>query len=369
MKTAGDDLKVTEQAAQWLSALLDGNERRAEFFAWLEESPRHVEEFLSILADAQDLALLTQAQRQRIEEMSSELGGAGTVGANVVSLPHKTVLREEQAIALDSPATQVRTASAHSAMRRFGVGLAAALLLALGAMWWFTGAGAWQSYSTKLGEQRLVTLADGSVVHLNTDSTVAVRLGDGTRRVQLIRGEALFDVAHDPNRPFLVQSANAVIQAIGTSFDVYRRESGTRVAVIEGVVQVSEDSKASPVPRPRSPPSAPQTQLLAAGESAEVSSGGRISERQAVNAVKAVAWRQRRLVFEDDTLADIATEFNRYNAKVKIRVLGAAAVNEHFSGTFDADAPEAIMLALIGDPRLRVERVGDEIVIQERDRQ
>jgi transmembrane sensor len=208
-------------------------------------------------------------------------------------------------------------------------------------------------------------------------------MSDNARRIRLLQGEALFSVEHDPSRPFLVQSSDAVIQAIGTRFVVYQRVRGTRVAVIEGLVQVSEGnatsrsllrpSVSSPYPSP-SPPSTTRksttgVHFLAAGQAAEVSKSGSVLVGESIDAAKAVAWRQRRLVFEDDTLGDIAAEFNRYNASVKIRVVGERALNERFSGTFDADAPEAMMQALTGDSALHVERSGDHIIIWERHRQ
>ena len=84
----------------------------------------------------------------------------------------------------------------------------------------------------------------------------------------------------------------------------------------------------------------------------------------AVDTTRTQAWRQRRLVFEDDSLAEIAADFNRYNAKITIRVRDQAAAGQHFSGTFDADDPEAIMQALALDPTLHVERIGNEISIR-----
>jgi transmembrane sensor len=413
-----DDARVTEQAAQWLGALLDGNERYGEFFAWLAESPRHVEELLFMLADAQDIATLNSEQRARIEQLTREFGSAGLTGSNVVPvsqralLSYETMLGNAKEAATSGPSgagesssseesspssaldvVQQKTPRARRLGMRWMAGMAAALLIAFGAVLWVAGPGDWETYSTKVGEQRALELADGSIVHLNTDSKIAVRLTDTSRTVRLTQGEAFFTVEHDAKRPFLVHAADAVIQAIGTRFDVYRRPNSTRVSVIEGLVQISgggDPVPAFPLQRvrqgtgssaddePHRSPSVPSSaikeearmskaQLLAAGEAADISIKGEVSRRETVDALNAVAWRQRRLIFEEDTLGDIAAEFNRYNATLKIRVLGAAAVNEHFSGTFDADAPEAVMQALVGDSKLSVERIGNEIVIHERE--
>jgi transmembrane sensor len=110
-------------------------------------------------------------------------------------------------------------------------------------------------------------------------------------------------------------------------------------------------------------------QLLAAGEKAQVSPRGEITNRESLDVAKATAWRQRRLVFEDSSLADIASRFNQYNVRPKIRVQGSAGSERYFSGTFDADEPISIKHALAGDRTLLIEDLGDEIVIRTREQE
>ena len=402
-----DDGRITDQAAQWLGAMLQSSERREELFAWLAKSPQHVEDLTCMVADFRDIASLQPEDIERIERLARELGTDEAIDSNVVPISQRALgalegsatrsmpsACDERALADASTGSLAPMIGAGRAERknaqrpvarrhvRWMSGLAAALLIAATGVWWFTGPGSWRTYSTKVGEQLALELADGSVVHLNTDSEIAVRLSATTRSVRLDRGEALFAVEHDAKRPFLVHSGDAVIQAIGTRFDVYRRAQSTRVAVVEGLVQIS--ASADPVPafpvqransgegpsgsgraRLNNEPRTPTAQLLAAGQVADISSHGEVARRNSVDAVKTVAWRQRRLVFENETLGNIAAEFNRYNAEIKIRVLGAAS-DERFTATFDAGKPEAIMQGLADDPALLVERVGSEIVIQNR---
>jgi len=369
MTRIDDETRITQEAARWFGSLIDSNARRADFFRWLEESPRHVEEFLFILADAQDLALLTGKQRQRIDELSREIGSDASASPNVVPLCRDAPVHFASATTRDVETTSGAPPphwqpGARRLIRRWTAALAALLLLTVGVSWWLTGPGSWRTYSTEIGEQRALELADGSVVDLNTNSSVTVRLTDTSRTVRLLRGEALFSVKHDPRRPFLVHTSSAVIQAIGTRFNVYRRDGRTQVAVIEGLVQVSDATDLTSAVRASTTPT---RQFLNAGEGADVSDSGNVSEPKSVDAARAVAWRQRRLVFEEDTLGEIAAEFNRYNAAVKIRVDEEVAGEEHFSGTFDADAPEAMMQALAGDLALEVTRAGNEIVIRRRE--
>jgi transmembrane sensor len=363
-------MNVTERAVEWFGILLEGNEQRAEFFAWLDESPRHVEEFLFVLADAQDLASLDSEQRMRIENLSRELGTSASPASNVVPVSQAAVRFWEGEAARESFAP--KAIQPLRARRRLapwsGGALAATLLIAMGTFWWFTGPGAWTVYTTAVGDQREVTLPDGSLMHLNTDSEVAVRFGKTGRNLRLVKGEALFDVQHDVQRPFLVQSADTVIKAVGTSFDVYRHESGTRVAVIEGVVQISDPRSGAKKVSAAAQREVGSEQLLAAGQAVEVSARGEVSPRKKIDTTQAAAWRQRRLVFEGDSLGDIIAEFNRYNTKNRMRAVGGVAGSRHFSGTFDAIAPESLVAALESDPTLIVERVGDEIVIREQER-
>ena len=399
-----DDTRVTEQAARWLGSLLENNESREAFFAWLAESPRHVEEFLFLLGDAGELAGLRPEEREKVEHLAQELGPAGSPPPNVVPVSQRALASYETHMRPDSPTAEgpAPLAQAPSAVEsprgpfarrrprlRLSLAVAASLVCAAAGIFWFAGAGRWTTYETTIGEQRTLELADGSVIHLNTDSKIAVRFDASSRQVELMRGEALFNVGHDAARTFTVHAAQAVIQAIGTEFDVYRSAGDTRVAVIDGLVQLSRGDLPARFPIERvswtsafkhasaggkeaSPAeggaqsAGTDTQLLEAGEAATISLEGQVARSGGADIAKAVAWRQRRLVFESDSLGHIATEFNRYNSRLRIRVEGTAAEQRHFSGTFDADAPEALIQALEGDGTLSIEKNGDEIVIQDR---
>src|SRR5258706_2080307 len=94
------------------------------------------------------------------------------------------------------------------------------------------------SYSTDVGEQRSLVLEDGSTVELNSRSRIRVAFNNTERSVHLMEGQALFHVARNPARPFVVHSGSARVRAVGTEFDVYRRATGTVVTVVEGRVAV-----------------------------------------------------------------------------------------------------------------------------------
>src|SRR5205807_1325966 len=105
----------------------------------------------------------------------------------------------------------------------------------------FAGLGLWgrpQVYATAIGEQRSVVLKDGSMIQLNSRSRVEVRYTDHDRKIALKEGQALFTVARDTQRPFLVSAGDTAVRAVGTQFDVNRLETEIVVTVLEGKVAV-----------------------------------------------------------------------------------------------------------------------------------
>jgi transmembrane sensor len=120
-------------------------------------------------------------------------------------------------------------------------------------------------------------------------------------------------VAHDSHRPFRMRTRAGVVQAIGTQFNVYARQSGeTRVSVIEGRVQLTAMATGRG--------SAPQALILEAGEVADIGLDGTIQRNAKVSVGSAVAWRGRRLIFSDVLLEEMVMEFNRYNRSPRLRL-------------------------------------------------
>ncbi|MFN3511879.1 MAG: FecR family protein [Phenylobacterium sp.] len=185
-------------------------------------------------------------------------------------------------------------------------------------------------YRTAVGEQRLVVLDDGSRVRLNTDSTVRVVFWGDMRRVYLRRGQAFFDVAHDPARPFLVDAGGTEVRALGTRFDVRRDRDGVSVTLVDGRVRIEDD-------RGEAAELLPNQQL-------RVTDAG-LSRVRAAGA-DAVSWTNGRLVFRDTPLAAAVAEVNRYSAH-KIELGDAAGLgDEPVSGVFDAGDVEAFASAV-----------------------
>jgi transmembrane sensor len=159
-------------------------------------------------------------------------------------------------------------------------------------------------YTTGLGEQRRITLADGTHVELNTDTVLRERMTTGLRTVILERGEAYFEVRHDQSRPFVVQLGQHSVTDIGTKFFVRRDAARLSVGVIEGRIEfeTSGDTyRAKPL-------------LLGAGSMVVATPRRIVLSTPSAEAISSeLAWRSGMLVFNHTTLAEAVAEFNRYN--------------------------------------------------------
>jgi transmembrane sensor len=360
-----------QQASAWLETLRrpkSGDEAR--FVSWLKESPRNVRDFLIMLALDHALGEIDAGRSMAIDALLAQ------ADAHITPLPLRA---DVGATGAGGPQRQSSTAlisPARSRRRRQFAALAAGVLLAAVGGWaWIAHArSAWTQFETATGEQRTFELPDGSVVYLNTHSHLAIRFAAHTRDVRLLSGEALFQVHHDTSRPFRVYTDDAMVQAVGTQFDVYRREDGTVVSVIEGRVNVTPASP--PGASERTPGSAPQgsgpalpvkapSRTLGASQEARVSHAGSVSIREVNNVTDTVAWRERRLIFNDQTLGQIVGEFNRYRAN-PIRLDGAGVSERIYTGVFDADDADSLVEVLARDPALAVDRSPEGIVVRMR---
>jgi transmembrane sensor len=232
---------------------------------------------------------------------------------------------------------------------------AAALLLAVGMTLWLKPA---PDLATEVGEQRLVTLKDGTHVFLNTATRLAVNFDSHARRVELKSGEALFDVAKKPTWPFIVKAAGREIKALGTSFIVRSDATQTTVTLVEGTVSVTADGS-SPDQR-MSAPAALQSFTLKPGQ--KLTFLGTQSRLDMTPLDKAVAWRRGEIIFDDTSLSEAAMELNRYN-KDKILIERADAQAVRVTGLFQTGDSLSFARAVAQSYGLTVEERKDAIVL------
>lgn len=179
-------------------------------------------------------------------------------------------------------------------------------------------------FSTGVGEERLVQLADGSSVRLDTASRVRVRFDGDRRFIELQEGQAFFTVAHDAGRPFVVAAGDAQVTALGTVFDVRREAAGVKVVLVSGAVEVADKTGAA--------------KRMTAGQQARVTKAGVATRAADVDAE--TGWIDGRIVFRDAPLRAAVAEVNRYLPEKIVldeTVTGRASVNGVFR-TGDRDA-------------------------------
>jgi len=207
-----------------------------------------------------------------------------------------------------------------------------AILGAGGGTWWMVNRP--QTYETTLGERRVVPLSDGSQVWLDSDSKVAIRYTSDARKLELLRGQARFDVAHNVARPFSVKARDETVVATGTSFNIDLTGSDTLVTLIEGHVAILDGAgrRSTPV-QTRQQFSPPHTVDLVAGQELDVMAAAPPIIKT-VDLERATAWEDGRLVFENEPLSMAALRISRSSAR-RVSVDPAVA-NLKISGVFNA---------------------------------
>lgn len=318
--------RIFEEAAEWIVELRDGGPRCPDtkrFMDWLRTSPGHVAAYFEMAAAWEDVPRLLT-----IDDIDVESLVASARETPQAHSPEGPATRRDWARTVFRPATWV-----------------AALAFCIGvAVWWQLRP---QTYVTDIGEQRSILLEDGSAIDLDTKSRVRVRLADHSRNIELLEGQALFHVAPDESRPFIVSSDDTHVRAVGTQFDVYRKTSGAKVVtVIEGHVAVATSAGG----RERS--LGPGNRLIVTAEG--------VVQDQMPDTAAAMAWRQRSVIFHDTALSEVVAELNRYNRKQLI-IDDPSLLSIRINGVFSSRNPASLLLFLRAQPGVRV-REGDRAI-------
>lgn len=192
-------------------------------------------------------------------------------------------------------------------------------------------------YRTGLGEQAVVSLADGTSVHLNTRTALNVTMSKTERRITLLEGEANFVVAPDGDRPFIVVTASATAMALGTEFTVRAWDEETIVSVLEHSVLVAATGEV---------PKGLASSTLQAGEQVRVNPGrAGMGEVKSVNPMMVKAWQHGKLLFDGEPLGRVVAELNRYRPGV-ILMMNPELESMRVTGVFDLTDPGAGLQAM-----------------------
>ena len=327
-----EDLR--DEAATWFAELseeADSESRRAAFAQWLLRSPDHIKVYLHVTSVAATVAATAQ---DSVEDLI-RAARAESEPKNVIEL-----LREPRAAQPEGLSAPLDRGGGWKWLA------ASVAAVTVPFVWFFIGLGPQPLHiRTKAGEQRTLTIADGSVLYVRSDSELIVELQDSRRDIRLERGEARFDVAKDPRRPFIVVTPHATVRAVGTIFDVVAASSRTAVTVFEGRVEVASVEGALPAaidaPNSAANPAQHRAQL-AAGESATVSPAGEIIHGDRLAGNEARPPVRRGLEFREESLANVLERFSLQGSQ-RIRIDDPQLAQLMISGAFSADDSESLL--------------------------
>ena len=222
-------------------------------------------------------------------------------------------------------------------------------------------------YTTGVGEQKTVQLADNSIVQLNTNSRLEVHYSDSTRRLTLSQGEAHFDVAHNPNRPFEVYAGQGLVRAIGTAFTVHIRKIDIEVIVTEGTVELDRAAQPTIETNIKVDTNANST----AKPTVKASAGSVLTyDKDLLNDVelmvasqleKQLSWREGMLVFKGEPLQNVVDEVSRYT-NLKIIIPERSAREMKVGGLFKVGDTESLFEALRDGFDIHVKEVSNDVV-------
>jgi transmembrane sensor len=355
--------RIESTAAAWL-ARREGDDwdaaAQARLEAWLQEATAHRVAYLRLQA--------AWTQSGRLKAL-----GAGVAAGVIPERGHWSrppfgageaavaPMKEPSSIAHALPDLRNLTfaprAPVRPAHRGRHAGAALALVVALAAGWGWQRQQAVEhaSYLTAIGSLQTVPLSDGSSAVLSSDSRMQVALSRGERRIELDQGEAFFEVAKDPKRPFVVSVAGRQVVAVGTRFSVRRDGADLKVVVTEGIVRLESGTPGASRQTP--------TTLLQAGSVALATSKGLLVRTGSVeDAERQLDWRSGYLAFHDTPLADATAEFNRYNTR-KILVADAEVGAMRVGGNFRWSNTDAFVRLLEQAFPVRAEQHPDRIVL------
>jgi transmembrane sensor len=332
---------TARQAAEWV-VQLRAPDRAANceqaFADWLRVSPVHVREYLYAVQLWEGLG-----HAELAVDLTSDALVHEAISTNLVRLPGTGTEPPADAVCDRAPG------GARCGLMKTGLSCAL-LTVAIAA---YLG---WRQLTvldvaTGVGEQHSTVLPDHSLVELNTQSEIRVAFTSTERRVELVRGEAFFDVSKDPARPFIVYTDVASAKAVGTRFSVYRALTGTIVTVAEGRVLVRHQQ---PLPASAADADHPEAVEVVPGTQAEARPG-RPVQMHSANLQQSLAWRERRLVFDGAPLEEVVKEFNRYNSPPLV-IADPRLNGQRISGVFGANDSESLLDFLVKMDHVTIHR-------------
>jgi transmembrane sensor len=336
MKTIREGSGIN-RASDWLVALHDAPddlELQRQFQAWIAADPAHAQDWAEITRTYGALGQIAPVHHQAREEKVVELAAT----------------RQQRRRKKDSRAS---SSPAHAGKRRRPL---AALTTAAAAACIAVLAGPaliiklQADYLTGTAELQTFVLPDGTTVHLGPKSALRIAYGDSQREIDLLQGEAFFEVKHDTRRPFIVTAANLKTTDIGTAFDISLGKDGTHVAVQDGRVQLDTTD--------RQPPLSAQ---LGAGDWAQVSATGEI-QRGTIQPDDVASWTRGQLIVKDKPAADVIAELRPYYNGIVLLREGTLA-RQPLTGVYNLSNPIGAFSAIAQAQGAALQQISPWIII------
>jgi len=316
--------KVRKEASRWFARRLDPATHDAEYEAferWRDADPRRAAAYVASGRVWDKLAILKQSERLRRAAADSAASRGTPVWRNqTVRYP---VLFGLASVLVVVTLTLVKLTPDHDDPV--------------------------QTFATAQGEQRTERLTDGTALRLNTESTVDVKMNHLRREIKLRSGEAVFDVAKDVSRPFVVSAGDGTVTAVGTQFQVRNIAGAVAVTLMAGRVQVTRASRR-------------ETESLVPGQQATYSGSASGIVTRNVDVGALTGWMSGRLEFRNVPLEEAVAEANRYSPR-KLRIGDSAISRLPISGTFRTGDVDGIATAFEAAFAIRVQSTGPDVVL------
>lgn len=352
-QAAGQSADASRRALEWLAILESDHvseKRLREFRCWVERDAAHRAAWKEAQSFWSNLDRLPAQDVEDILAIGDQTSENSGVGNTVVPFRARTrqnrPAQDKQTNDVDTIDQHHSTVSRKPGRRRAGFALAAVLLLASG-LWIHNDPAFYADHYTRVGEQRSLALTDGSIVQLNTDTTVSLDFAPEIRRVILHRGEAYFSVAADAQRPFEVSTDFGTVRALGTAFSIRTGEDAVRVTVFQHAVSIRAKNGAT-------------LSRLEQGRQIHFSKL-KLGAARPVDLHREGAWLRQQLVFEDRPLEDVVRELNRYRPGW-IGFVDARAAAQRVTGSIDVSAPDRALQSLIESLPISGRRIADRWV-------
>lgn len=320
MPTHNHKMSIQEQADRWVMLLHSGADQAeilAQLSEWLLADPDHARAY-------QDAELLWQQLGQL-----SDYPGFSALRVSPKTIPKPSRLRF-----ITRPAMTLAMAAS--------IGF-----LVLGMPWLNLRLSA--DHMTAVGETKSLTLADGSVLHMNTQTAIAINFTANERRIRLLEGEAEFVVSKDPVRPFIVSVGDETIKALGTDFIVRCDHHQLTVTQLESRVEIQHPDQTLSV-------------VLNPGEQLRHQHGQPFEAKTLVDTQKISAWRRGKLVFESTPLATVVAEINRYRSG-EILLMGNKSANIPVSGVFDIQNLDKLIGAIEHTLAVKTLEIDEKLIV------